>query len=153
MFVPRKIHVLTLSYLSKIKRYLYHQMVFPPLKKTPWYVIRGQYCPSSRVWQPSADSNDSLVGALFVWIQTFRVGCDSPLLTIMVHQKAITICRGLSHLTRSLSRMVCRGQERSKGRKGTLRPDFQANTRPIFFFKANVTTWYRKAVVRKSRYS
>ncbi len=34
--------------------------------------------------------------------------------------------------------------------KGTLRPDFQVNTRHRFFFKANVTTRYRKTVVRKS---
>ena len=50
------------------------------------------------------------------------IGSDSPLLTIMVRQKAITICRG---------------QERPKGRKGTLRPDFQANARPRFFFKSH----------------
>jgi hypothetical protein len=41
-----------------------------------------------------------------------------------------------------------------KGSKGeTLRPDFQANTRSRLFFKADVTTRYRKEVVRKSRYS
>jgi hypothetical protein len=32
---------------------------------------------------------------------------------------------------RSLSRTVCRGQEGPTGSKGTLRPDFQANTRPM----------------------
>ncbi len=32
-------------------------------------------------------------------------------------------------------RIVCIGQERPKCRKGTLRPDFQANTRPSIFFK------------------
>ncbi len=42
---------LTLSYSSTINGYLYHQRVSPPLKKTPWYVIRGQCCPSIRVWQ------------------------------------------------------------------------------------------------------
>ncbi len=79
--------------------------------------------------------------------QTFWVMCDSPLLTIMVRQKAITICKRLSHPTRSLSRKICRGQEHSKGRKGTLRPDFQANTRArIIFFTANVNTRYRKTV-------
>jgi hypothetical protein len=46
---------------------------------------------------------------------------------------AITICRDLSHQTKSLRRIVCRGQERHKGGKGTLRPDFQANTRPRIF--------------------
>ncbi len=45
------------------------------------------------------------------------VGCDSPQLIIMVPQKAITICRGLSHPTRLLSRIVCRGQERPKAEK------------------------------------
>jgi hypothetical protein len=73
-------------------------------------------------------------GALFDWIHTFWVVLDSPLLTIMECQKAITIFRGLSYPTRSLSRRVCRGQERPKVRKGTLRPDFQANTRPSIFF-------------------
>ncbi len=82
-----------------------------------------------------------------------RVWRDSPLLTTIVLQKAITICRGLSHPTRSPSRTVCRGQKRPKGRKGTLRPDFQASTRPIYFFKANVTTRGKKTVVRKSRYN
>ncbi len=72
----------------------------------------------------------------FCWIQNFWVRCDSPLLIIMVHQKAITICRGLSHPTRSLSRIVCRGKERPKGRKGTLRPDILANTTVYLgFFK------------------
>ncbi len=69
----------------------------------------------------------------------FLAGCDSPLLTIMVRQKAITICKGLSHLTRSLSKIVCRGQERPKGKKGTLRPDFQANTRPRIFVKKTMS--------------
>jgi hypothetical protein len=47
---------------------------------------------------------------------------------------AITICIGLSHPTRSLSRIVFKGQEHPKCSKGTLRPDFQANTRPRNFF-------------------
>jgi hypothetical protein len=68
------------------------------------------------------------------------------------HQTAITICSGLSHPTRSLSRIVCRGQEGPKGSKGEyLRPDFQANTRSRLFLKANVTTRYKKEVVRKFR--
>ncbi len=53
----------------------------------------------------------------------------------MVHQTAFTICRGLSNPTRSLSRIVCRGQEPPKGNKGTLRPVFRANTRPKVFLK------------------
>ncbi len=73
------------------------------------------------------------------------VGCDSPLLTIMALSSAsnlkknllnaITICRGLSHPTRSLSRIVCRGLEDPKGSKRTLRPDFQINTRHRIFLK------------------
>ncbi len=70
------------------------------------------------------------VGRPFCLNLTFWVRCDNPLLTIMVYQMAITICRELSHPTRSFIRIVCRGQERPKGSKGTLRPDFQANTRP-----------------------
>jgi len=42
-------------------------------------------------------------------------------------QTAINVCRGLSHPTISLRRIVCRGQEFPLGRKGTLRPDFQAD--------------------------
>ncbi len=38
------------------------------------------------------------------------------------------------------------------GSKGTLWPDFQANTWSKVFLKANVTTRYRKEVVRKARY-
>ncbi len=34
--------------------------VSPPLKKTPWSVLRGQCYLTSRVWQPSADSNGRL---------------------------------------------------------------------------------------------
>ncbi len=43
----------------KNKWHLYPQRVPLPLK-TPWYVLRGQCCPSSRVWQPFADSNGRL---------------------------------------------------------------------------------------------
>jgi hypothetical protein len=50
-----------------------------------------------------------------------------------------------SHPTRSLSRIVCRGREGPKGSKGTLRPDFQANTRPRMFFLKPVSP-YNKAV-------
>jgi hypothetical protein len=75
------------------------------------------------------------------------VGCDSPLLTIMsvwhtskkkMRQTAITICRGLSHPTRSLNRIACRGQEGLKGSKGTFRPDFQANSSPRILGPLNV---------------
>ncbi len=114
---PLTSHPLTLSYLSKINGYLYHQKVLHPWKNALIYYQ----------W--------TMLPILFVWIQACWVGCDSPLLTLMVPQKAISFCRGLSHPTRSVSRMVCRGQERPKGRKGTLTPDFQANNRPSISFK------------------
>ncbi len=118
---------LTLSYSSKINSYLYHQ-------RTSWYVIRGQCCHSRWVWQPSADSNCCL--AQFFLNSNFLGQAWHPLLTIMVCETAITIGRGLSHPTRSLSRIVCRGQEHPKGSKGTLRPDFQARTRTRIFLKS-----------------
>jgi hypothetical protein len=42
---------------------------------------------------------------------------DSPLLTIILSQKAITIWRGLSDPIRSLSRIVCRGRSALKAEK------------------------------------
>jgi hypothetical protein len=92
-----------------------------------------------------ADSNVSLGPFLF----EFKL--SGLYLTIMARQKVITICRRLSHPTRSLSRIVCRGQERPNSRKATFRPDFQPLLYHEFFIKANVTTRYRKTV--KSRYS
>jgi hypothetical protein len=80
------------------------------------------------------------VWGLFVLILTFWVRRNSHLLTIMVRLMAITICTGLSHTTRPLSRIVCRGKESPKGSKGTFRPDFQASTRPRISLKTNVTT-------------
>jgi hypothetical protein len=50
-------------------------------------------------------------------------------------KKTIAICRGQPHLSRSLNRIVCRGQKGPKGSKGILRPDFQANIRPLLFLK------------------
>ncbi len=79
----------------------------------------------------------SLVFLMRVKILTYRVRCGSPLETIMAvwrasnkkkRQTVITICSELSHPTRSLSIIVCRGQEGPKGRKGTLGPDFQTDT-------------------------
>jgi hypothetical protein len=62
-----------------------------------------------RVWDLAADYNGCLVHFKF---------------KKKVRQTAITICSGLPHPTRSLSRIVYREQEGSKGKKGTLRPDF-----------------------------
>ncbi len=147
-----------------------HPPAFDPflfIKNKPIYIIRGFLLS----WEKShdilsegnaahpvgCDSPLQIVMAVwhFVSIQTFWVGCDSPLPTIMVHQTTITFCRGLSQPTRSLSRIVCRGQ----GGGSTLKAEKAFPgliSRPILdlgFFKANVTTRYRKTVVRKSRYS
>ncbi len=70
--------------------------------------------------QPSADSNGSLVPFLFEFQLSGSGVTVLKQLTIMVRQRGITICRG---------------QEHPKGRKGTLRHDFQANIRPRIFVK------------------
>ncbi len=64
----------------KTKR-LYPQRVSPPLKNMQWYVLRGQCCPSSQVWQPSADSNGRLAHFFKIW--TCWVGRDSLLQIVM----------------------------------------------------------------------
>ena len=91
--------MITLSYSSKINGYLCHQRVSPPLKKTPWYFIRGKCCPSSRVWQPSADSDGLLAHH---YCQQWAVTPDPESLNSNKKgsQTAITICRGLSCHTR-----------------------------------------------------
>ncbi len=132
---------LTLSYSSEINAVFCPQRVSLPLKNTLWYVLRGLCCPSSLVQQPLQIK--TAVWHIFSGIWTFRVGWGSPLQTVMAvwHtsnfkigcQIAITICRGLPHPTRSLSRIVCRGQDGTKGSKGTLRPDFWAYTWPVLF--------------------
>ncbi len=87
---------------------------FSALKKMSWYVLKGQCCPSSRLWQPSAESYSRVPHFFKIW--TCWVRHDSPLQIVMdvwrasnfkkVRQKAIAICRGgLSHPTRLLSRI------------------------------------------------
>ncbi len=44
----------------KINGYLYLRGFIHPWNTTPWYVLRGQCCPSSQKWKPSTDSNGSL---------------------------------------------------------------------------------------------
>ncbi len=83
----------------------------------------------NRVWQPSADNNGAQEGHYYL-------------------QRAVTPDQITQQNT-----VVCRGQERLKGRKDTLRPDFQANTRPRIILKSQITTRYKKIFVRKSRYS
>ncbi len=69
------------------------------------------------------------------------------------HQTDINICSGLSHPTRSLSRIVCRGQEGLKAVKEELSDMISRQILDIGFFKANLTTRYRREVERKSRYT
>ncbi len=123
---------------SKINRNLYPQRVLLPWKKTPWYVL------SFRCDKPLQIV--MTVWRTFSWISACWVRCDSPLLTICtvwpssnfekVHHLAnatVSPCSRLSHPTRSPSRIVCRGLEHPKCSKHTVRPDFQANTRPRIF--------------------
>jgi hypothetical protein len=73
------------------------------------------FCLSSnflgRVWQPSAENNGAPKVHYYL-------------------QRAVTPDQITQQNT-----VVCRGQERPKIRKDTLRPDFQSNTRPRIFFK------------------
>jgi hypothetical protein len=48
---------------------------------------------------------------------------------------ALTIFRALPQPTRSLGRIVFKGQEGPEGSKGTLMPDFKAKTWPRPFYK------------------
>jgi hypothetical protein len=110
---------------------------FSSLVETPWYVIRGQCCPSSWVWQSSADSNGSLTPFLGrMWQPSADKNC-AP--------KGISNCKGLSHLTRKLSKC----QECPKGRKGTL----GMISRQIQNLEFKKKPRCKKTVVRKSRYS
>jgi hypothetical protein len=127
--------ILTHSYSSKNKRLLKSSEGFFALQKAPWYVLRGHCCSRSQVWQPSADSNGRL--AHFFKVLTCWVGRDSPLQIVYNSRFECFICRGLPHPTRSLSRIVCRGQEGPKDSRGTLRPEFRANIRPWIFFKSH----------------
>ncbi len=112
---------LTLLYSSKVNAVLYPRRVSPPLKKTPWYVLRGQCCPSAHPF-----------------------GCDSTLLKIMVFLARFRFLKsapnGYFYLPGAVTvthdqiteqnTVVCRGQE---GPKATWRPDFQANTKHRLF--------------------
>jgi hypothetical protein len=64
-------------------------------------------------------------------------------------KRPLLFAGGLPHQTRSLSRIVCRGQEEPKGSKDTLRPILDL----YIVFKKPVTKRNRKKVVRKSRYN
>ncbi len=90
--------MLTLYYSSKINGYLYHQRVYPPLKTTTWYVIRGQCCPSSRVWQP--------------WIQ---LGQESPLM----NKKGLKSIKSLTCRVPPPSKPVRQGRGHARDRQET----------------------------------
>ncbi len=112
-------------------------------KKTPCNVLRGFLCPwKKRVVLSSEGCATHPIryrwpfGALF-FIWTCWLGCEKPLQTLMavwhtlnfkkVRRMAITICSGQTQQTWSLRKIVCRGQEGSKG--------IQANTWLVHFLK------------------
>ncbi len=113
-------------------------------KAVQWYVLRGQCCPSGWVWQPSADSIGSLAHYFLIWTSWVRY--DSP------GSADNNGCCCSSNLKKSasngyyyLQRAVTPDQitqqnslhraEGHKVSKGTLKSDFQANTRPRTFLK------------------
>ncbi len=57
----------------KNKRLFISSEGFSAMEKAPWCVLKGQCCPSSRVWQAMA------VWRIFFFFWTCWVGCDSSL--------------------------------------------------------------------------
>ncbi len=128
----RSFAFLALSYSSKIMAIHIIRGLLHPWKKRPDMLSEGNaalpvgcdstlqivmavwrpFCLNSnflgRVWQPSADNNGALKGHYYL-------------------QRAVTP----NQITQQNS---CKGKETPKGRKGTLGPDFQANTRPRNLF-------------------
>ncbi len=123
------------------------------MKKTPRYVFRGLSCPSSQMLQPAILIKMAV--AIFLKFDLAGSGvtaCFKLQIKKKVRQTAFTFCSGMPHPTRSLNRIVCRGQEGLKAVKTLL----GVISRPILdlcYFKANVTTRNTKEAVRKSRYS
>ncbi len=64
---------------------------FSALEKNTVMCSLRAMLPSSRVWQSSADSNDSLPHIFWIW--TSWVGSDSPLLTIMAVWRASNVLK------------------------------------------------------------
>ncbi len=134
--------VSTLSYSIKSKQLFISSEGFSAREKN---VI---ICSLVQVWQPAADCNDSLAHFFLnlsllgqVWQPTadnmYVLFGPLQIFKKVYHLANATVspCSRLSHPTRSPSRIVCRGLEHPKCSKHTVRPDFQANTRPrIFFF-------------------
>jgi hypothetical protein len=124
----------TLSYSWKIIVVLCPQRVSLALKKKRMICSQRAMLSiqSSRVWQPAAGSNDCFVH----FYKNFLLAGSGVAARCWLYWLFGTLqifCSRLSHLTRSLSKIVCRGQEGPKSSKGTLRPDFQANTCIGFF--------------------
>ncbi len=138
---------LTLSYHKKTQCYVLRGFSRPWKKRCDMFSEGNvAQCPSSRVGSPLADNNGSLAHFfknlnLFCWMWQPAANCHGCLACFKFFLKPIKLpllfavgCQ--SHPTRFLSRIVCRGQEGPKGRKGgTLRPDFQANTKSRIFLK------------------
>jgi len=121
--------VLTLSYSSKINGFYILRGFLRLWKKCCVLFSEGNGAPSV-----ACDSPLQIVMAVwhtfFIWTSwvpvckpsAYNSGCLARFKFKRGSQTTITICRMLSHPTRSLSRIVCREQERPKGRKGTLGP-------------------------------
>ncbi len=141
---------------------------FSALVKTPWYVLRGLCCHPIGNNRPLQIK--MAIWCTFIKIWTWWVGCGSLLQTIMavwctlnlkkVRQTVINYLPRAATPDQITRRIICRGQEGPKAIKSTLRPEIQANTWPIQFFKSQfiyknqitpnyVTTRNKKKVVRK----
>ncbi len=132
----KKSSILTLSYWSKINCYLYIQRVLWLWKKTLWYILRGQCCPSSRVWQPSAASNGRLAHFLLKFNLLYRMWQPSAASNgRLAHLKFEKKCAKLHYYLEGCHTRPDNSAELfAEGSKGTLRPAFHANTRPRIIF-------------------
>ncbi len=129
---------LSLLYLSKLNAVLYPQRVSLPLKKTPWYALRGVCCPIAHPVRYCTSARFRLrspFGALFLKIWTCCVGVVARCRQECMFGD-LKLWKKCCHTRpdHSAEYIVCRGQEGTKGNQGTLRPDFQSNTRPKIFF-------------------
>ncbi len=114
---------LSLSYSSKLNALLYPQRVSLPLKKTPL----------NHVLSPLQIKK--AIGALFLKIWTCCVGVVARCRQECMFGD-LKLWKKCCHTRpdHSAEYIVCRGQEGTKGSQGTLRPDFQSDTRPKIFF-------------------
>jgi hypothetical protein len=128
--------VLTLSYSSEINAVLCPPRVSLSLKK------KHRDMSSDGCAAHPVTYNSPLQIVMAIWRTFLKIcwvgggggaGYDSCLARLKFMKNAAKshyygIFSGLTHPTRSLSKIVCRGQEGPKGSKGNLKPDFQAYT-------------------------